>query len=255
MEANQVQTLIEKGKQIAARVGHELCVAETSWAHFEALNGSTPDRRVRFHEAANYLGLNLRSLVGIGVRDTILALCRISDPPGKKLDCLTLCYISHLLRNDDIAKERTVSSRNWTPHLYESDPGMADVHEDSCRRDVGFILDHVPARWNEAQSLKCDQFYKFRDKIWEIRDRVLAHAIDAANVEMPEVDLIRHGLKMTSELVRASQRIFEIAAPTNSLNPLIQHANRFWDYAEIGFIEAHTRDLRQRELGKLVKEN
>lgn len=216
--------LIEEGKEVTERLIQDLSIAQSSWAHFEAINGKTEDRRRQFHDAGNWLRIGIRGLRGALVRDTILSLCRISDQESR--DCLTLCKVSRLLQDKNLQAELIQSARSFM-----------EQEAERCDTDIQFVLDRVPVKWKEAQ-LKNFDLRDCRNDIKRIRDTMLAHAGDRTSVEKPEIDLIRKGMETTSALVRASQRIFLGSAPTNSLGRLIKHANRFWDYAEVGFIEA-----------------
>jgi hypothetical protein len=84
MSNHAIEQQIENGRAIAKRLVVDLSIAQSSWAHWEAINGETADSREKFREAISQGCGSPVALTAALLRDTLMALSRIVDKSGKK---------------------------------------------------------------------------------------------------------------------------------------------------------------------------
>ncbi len=202
-ELNQRLTEAER---VTNRLAVEAGAARQSWALFEGLNGRDQRHRGGLHAAVNSLGLSrpFNGIVNALQRDALLTLMRMTDPPGRDNDSLTLCRISKLLEAPDLRDDRRESARNWVPNSPEQ---FADADAAQCAVAMKAITDLVPPQWTKTPPLDSRLHY-LRTKLKPIRDSVLAHSIDTRGLSMPTVNDIREFLQVVGEAVEQSQLVF-----------------------------------------------
>lgn len=237
MVQDDIQQRLDEGCAIAERLGQELAIAESSWAHFEAINGETNETRRQFLEATNWLLVSYKGLLSAVVRDTLMALCRCVDDSTS----LSLSKVAKLLKDESLRTALIEHARAKAPRFHENDNFYANYEADQCSAKIELIRRCVPIQWNRAPAIAT--LYSWRKAVEPLRHKILAHSGDREGIAQPEVNQIRAGHSLISELVRASQRIFCGSALNDTLRQHIRSANIFWDHAEVGFIEAAERDM------------
>jgi hypothetical protein len=238
MNEDEITREINKGHRITERLCQELNIAISSWAHFEAINGESDQTRHQFRQAMHWLQVSHKGLLAATIRDAILALCRIVDDP--RPDGFSLIELSRLLNSEELRTALIKNARLRAPR-FEADDN-ANSQADKCNRKIELIRDHVPLQWNTKPKVVTLRVWR-NDLIWPLRNKVLAHPGDTASIVQPKVDQIRDGLELINELVSAAHHIFVGSPlPTNTLNQPTQSANKFWNYAQIGFIDAFEKD-------------
>ena len=226
MRSGSIEEMILEGRAVVKRLAQDLNIAEASWAHFEAINGETEDSRRDLREAASWLRVSFAGLHSALLRDTLLALSR---PLDKRPESSLLCQVAKLL-----------SERELVKHLIE------EVANAEWRQsDIALISASVPLQWNNTKP-RHPALYEWRESLEPLRNKMLAHSDPAASINVQGMNFVRDGLKLIAELVRAAERTFNGAAVSSSFSGLMRHADLFWDYAQVGFIEAHLRDQRAK---------
>jgi len=227
MHSDNIDQMILEGRVVVKRLAQDLNIAESSWAHFEAIIGKTEDSRRDLREAASWLGANFAGLRAALLRDTLLALSR---PLDKRPESSLLCQVAKLLSQKELVK-----------HLIE------EVANEKWRQsDIALIKASVPLQWNNTKP-KHPALYEWRESLEQLRNKMLAHSDPAATINVQGMNFVRDGLMMVGGLVRAAERTFIGGADSSSLHKLTRRANLFWDYAQTGFIEAHLQDVRRRK--------
>jgi len=226
MSANEIDPAIAEGQAIVKRLLLDQESAHSSWAHFTALDRAYSHQQSAFKAKLDWLSLSSRltSLADALIRDTILALLRMTDSPNK--DCVTLCGISTLLADATVQQERIC--------FFEQLPFATG---EDCRRKISLILDLVPQTWPPKSQLRDTRLSSLRTELRPIRDKLIAHAIPFERIQLlvPRVDDF---LFLNSELVSAAQWIFEGAAPSNLFATRLRETEEFWAYVVRGFTES-----------------
>ncbi len=220
---------LAQGKAVTERLLVDIRLASASWAHFEAINGETEESCAEFRRAVNKLGHSrtIDGLMRIFLRDTLMALFRMSDDPGT--DRLTLLTASKLLRDPQAVEKRMESVRGQ----FED---WRATEMDSLKHKIDTITDCVPQKWKDTSSLKSSVLNNFRSELRPLRDTLLAHARYTNRMVHPQVNDIRSWLKLSDELASACHHIFKDAPISNMLETYLPEQNLFWDYAARGFV-------------------
>lgn len=239
-----VDVQIEAGKRIAGRLRSEARWARQAWALWEALNGGSQDTRSELRESLQYLGLGgqVGFFQGVLVRDTLLALFRISDQKNK--DRLTLCAISHLLEDDRLRAKLATKDRFIAEGCTE---WLADFEAREQPKRIAVIRSYVPPKWLD-QPPKERALYDLRHRLKDTRDKVLAHPLDATGVIQPSVDDIRQFLKLTATLVRNAELVFLGSAHTtdDQYRVHVEEATKLWGLLQEGPIRVYNCDMKAR---------
>jgi hypothetical protein len=224
MRSDSIEKMILDGQAVVKRLAQDLNIARSSWAHFEAINGEIEDSRRDLREAANWLRVSFAGLRTALLRDTLFALSRLLDDPKS----CSLCKVVALLRKGELVTSllEEVRGAEWR------------------RADIALITERVPLQWNTKPANPT--LYEWRESLEPLRDKMLAHSDRSASINVQGMNFVRDGLKLVAELVRAAERTFNGAAASSSFSDLTQHANVFWDYAQVGFIEAHRLDQQAK---------
>lgn len=237
MDQDDIERQIERGRKIAERLRQELNIAESSWAHFEAINGDTEQVREQFRQAMERLPVSNRGLLAAIIRDAIMALWRIVDDPRKH--GFPLIEVAKLLSSERLRTVLAKQVKKRAPKLDE-DESYADCDAALVANKIDLIMSKVPLQWNTEPKIKA--LYEWRKEFENLRHNVLAHPGKVTCILQPKVDRIREGHALISELVSAAHHVFVGSPlPSDSLRQLVRSANTFWNYAEVGFIEAANR--------------
>ena len=232
MSHNNVKQQIEDGQVIVRTLAQDLRIAQSSWANWEAINGEDEALRQNFRDASGWLWLTPNALVGALARDTLMALSRIVDKSGKS----SLSEIASLLNG----KKRGPSPKS---DLITRAHQLGAAEEKLVQAKIQFFTDRVPAQWHKSQSPPIPDLYNWRPQIEELRDKALAHSDTSINLNKIQINQIRNGFDLISPLVTAAHHIFVGSPlPGNTMKQLTKSANDFWNYAQIGFIEAFEKD-------------
>lgn len=168
------------------------------------------------------LSSRLTSLADALIRDTLIALFRMTDDPGNNR--FTLCAISKLLGSASLQTERV----NW----FEQCPVPSG---EVCKQKINFVLQVVPSKWGAGTKLHDDGLLSLRTELKPIRDKLIAHALpfDGLQLALHRIDDFH---TLTGKLVSAAEWIFEGAAPSNRFNPRSRETEEFWYYVVRGFV-------------------
>jgi hypothetical protein len=200
MTEQPIEAALEKGRAIASRLYTELEMANASWAHLTALHRahSNPQTGLKYALSKLYLTPRLTSLADALIRDTLLALFRITDDPSKNRQ--TLCAVSKLLSSPSLQGERI----RW----FEELPIPSG---DLCKEQIHLVRSLVPSGWAPKPSLESERLLAFREQLRPIRDRLLAHAAPFERIQFA-LHAVEDFRKLTGQLVIAARFIFEGAA-------------------------------------------
>jgi hypothetical protein len=243
MRQRGIESQITRGRQIADRLRHELNIAESSWAHFEAMNGGTTEARNQFRQAMEGLLASNRGLLAAVVRDAIMALCRIVDNPRK--DGFPLIEASKLLDGQELRTALIDRAGARAPRFEEDSNSYPKCEAGLVEAKIALIRSTVPLQWNKKP--ENTMLYEWRERFEHLRDKVLAHPGNVESIVKPNANEIREGFSLISKLVSASCHIFVGSPlPSNSMGQLIDRANCFWNYAQTGFVDAADRDNHAR---------
>lgn len=240
MIKRDIPHLIADGKRVAKRLSYELLRVQYTWAHFEALNGNSPECRQLFRNSLNPLGLGATTkyLLFALFDNTALILYRISDAEGKKKERLTLCKIADLLENDALREELIATARNWTSHLHDLDPEIAEINALTCDRHINTIRGSVVPGW--ARKPRQADLYGWRNEVRAARDGLLAHLLPMDPIPEVKVHQMRSGLELIRNLIHSSSLVFLGHAPVgDGIKGRIMESTDFWNLAEKGFIAAN----------------
>ena len=229
---------IERGCQIAKRLKNELQIAQSSWAHFEAINGKTEFQRQQFRDGQKFLRCGNRGLIAAINRDTILALCRILDEGRRRNDC-NLSQISRILADKKVSCELIKRGGDRLKRA-GADPLLVAAEARIIKSKINLISDYVPNQWNPKSRPKKWMIHRIRyDILWPLRQKLLAHAADGSSIDNPTANQLRYAIRRIDTLVSATHHIF-VGSPLDhrALQKLEDEANKFWDYAQLGFVEA-----------------
>lgn len=151
MSEKRIELAIEKGRDVVRRLLMEQEIANASWAQFTALHRANLDKESDFKNTLKRLCLEfgLRSLADALIRDTLLALFRMTDDPGN--DRMTLCAISKLLSDATLQEERV--------HWLDQCPIPSG---EICNEKIKLISGLVPPKWGSDTSLKDRRLSDFR---------------------------------------------------------------------------------------------
>ena len=140
---SDVAALLDLAQRITQRVCDEVSNAQLVWAHFEATNGASDDDRAQLRAGVSRLGLgNVMKALRLAVaRDTLMALFRVTDNPGKDKDCLTLCHLSLLLGDERLHKDRLIAAAGWSRSTY---PELREKNAATCANAMRAFKDAVP---------------------------------------------------------------------------------------------------------------
>lgn len=190
MHSDDIQKMILEGRDVVKRLAQDLNIAESSWAHFEAINGETEDSRRDLREAANWLRVSFEGLRAALLRDALFALSRLLDDPKS----CSLCRVAALLNKGGLAMSLMDELKNaeWR------------------RTDIDLIRESVPLQWNTRPPKP--RLYEWRKSLEPLRDKMLAHSDRAASINVQGMNFVRDGLTLVAELVRAAERTFIIMA-------------------------------------------
>jgi hypothetical protein len=223
---------IDQAIRITKRVSAELRNAQLVWAHFEALHDEAV--RASFVESVYQLGLGypLQALRLAIVRDTLMALCRATDPPGKDKDCLTLCHLSLLLADERVREDCEAAARRWRESTF---PGMREKDAATCAAAIRAFTSAVPPKWTGDPVLTDLRLRALRERLVSLRDGSLAHAMECDG-DVVTKD-IRHFLAVTSEMVEHAELVFlGIDSDwASSRERRLKEAAEFWDRCQKGF--------------------
>jgi hypothetical protein len=231
MSSKSIGQQIQKGQAVAKRLAQDLHIAQSSWAHWEAMNGEMGTSRQDFRDAINWLLVSPQGLVGALLRDTLMALSRNVDKNGaSSLRAVTKLLNDPALSSSLIARARDV-------------PMIGKYEERLIQVKIQFFTDRVPPQWHSKQPPPIPDLHNWRVQIEELRNQVLAHSGASMKLDKIQVNKIREGFELISPLVEAAHHIFVGSLlPNTTFTNLVKRANRFWDYGEIGFIEASAND-------------
>jgi hypothetical protein len=226
MSDDKFEAAIAEGKDIVKRLLLDQDGAHSSWAHLTALHRAYSNPQTRLKAKLDWLALSSRltSLADALIRDTILALLRMTDDPNK--DCVTLCGISKILADTAVQKER-ISFFEQLPFATGQD----------CNRKISFILDLVPQAWPAKPQLRDSRLSGLRAELRPIRDKLIAHAIPFERIPLA-MHRVDDFLTLNSELVSHAQWIFEGAAPSNLFATRLRETEEFWACVVRGFTES-----------------
>lgn len=220
---------VAKGKAIAERLRDEAKAATRTWTLVEAFNGRDEQHREELRRSLDRLGLGtttnvvLRSLV----RDTLASLFRISDDAGDKADRQTFCALVPLIEDSTVVTALEDDAR--TPEFLERE-NVALV-----QRSIAHIRECVPSRWKQGPPTN-SALFDLRQRLRPVRDALLSHALDYANIQQATFGETRDFLRITNELEASASAAFHcLSEPLQARwDNSLAHAHRFWDVVELG---------------------
>ena len=231
MSSNTIEQKIQKGQAVTKRLAQDLRMAQSSWAHWEAINGEKETSRQDFRDAINWLLVSPKGLVGALLRDTLMALSRNVD----KIGASSLRAVTKLLKDPALSSSLIVRARDL--------PMIGKYEERLIQDKIQFFTDRVPSQWHDKQLPPIPDLHNWRVQIEKLRNQVLAHSGNSMNPNRIQVNTIREGFELISPLVEAAHHIFVGSLlPSTTFTDLIKEANQFWDYGEVGFIQASAND-------------
>ncbi|MBI1186737.1 MAG: hypothetical protein GC206_05305 [Alphaproteobacteria bacterium] len=162
-------------------------------------------------------------------RDVLSALFRATDERSQ--NSLTFCTLSALL-NDVSARE---AIENYIRSEAPDWQVESSVRESAKCTEQLLLL--VPPTWKKPP--QDTSLLKLRAKLKPVRDSLLSHSLDYANVQQPTFDETREFLRIVNELQRCASRV--LYASTDPLQTrwdvALREGHRFWDVVEIGVSE------------------
>ena len=173
MSEHHVEPLIEEGLNIVRRLLMEQEIANASWAQFTALHRANLNNKNEFKTTLKRLSLysGLQNLADALIRDTLLALSRMTDDPGNNR--ITLCGISKILNNSTLQEERV----RW---LEQCPIPSGNI----CKEKINLILGLVPPKWGSDVILKDKRLSDFRLQLKPIRNKLIAHALPFESLQL-----------------------------------------------------------------------
>ena len=168
---------LEEGRRTTDRVVVEILAARKSWALFEAFNGKDDAARAQLRVSVSALGV-VTCANGIAmalVRDTLLALFRVSDAPGS--DKLTLCRLSRALQDPGVVASLEQDARQWSARITPYSQKFAEKDAATCRRAISLITSTVPPKWDANSPPSDPRLFNLRTKLKDVRDHVIAHSV------------------------------------------------------------------------------
>lgn len=234
---------IELGKKAAIRLREELDWAQKSWASFEAINGRQNDATKRIYDAKNYLLCSGHDvfLKNLFWRETLLSLFRMTDQHQN--DTQNLCTIQHVLRINRCAER--VCEKGWFESLgYPEFLLESEIAAQSLR--IKHILQIIPQKWSDPEPDK-PVLHKLRTKLRSLRDSSFAHLLETTPPKTYP-NQIRAFLRISECLVYRSQLIFcgSAAEPREAFGQKMTAAQRYFDYANDGFLTRYENDQARR---------
>jgi hypothetical protein len=243
MNEKRLESLIERGQDVVRRLLVEQEIANASWAQFTALHRVNSDNENGLKNTLQRLCLysGLRSLADALIRDTLLALFRMTDDPGNNR--ITLCVISKLLSDAALQEERV----SW---LEQCPIPSGDI----CHKKIKFISELVPPRWGPNIIPKDKRLSNFRLQLQPIRNKLIAHAqpFESLKIALRSVEDFR---SLVEELVLSAQFIFRGAAGIGTFEARSTEAEEFWSYIVQGFLAERSRShthKRDSQIGRTV---
>ena len=217
---------------VTERVCAEIRGAQTSWAHFEAINGENDETRQQLRRGVDCFGLGdvLRVLVRGIVRDTLMALFRATDEP--QANRLTFCRLSLLLESDGLREDRIAAARKWSVSTY---PELRVLEASKCQTWMQAIRDAAPPKWDKEAPPPDRRLFDLRSTLLPMRHNSLAHALDGDGDVV--INDVRKFLEITSELAQHAELIFRGVAPNWQFDQRrrLRETNIFWDRCQDGF--------------------
>jgi hypothetical protein len=173
---------VAEGRRCTERVLVEVAAARKALALFEGLNGNDDAARAPLRDSVSHLGLSTcaNGVAMALVRDTLLILFRVTDPPDR--DRLTLCRISWALQDQAVVASLVQDARGWSANLSHS---FADQDAATCVAAIDFIKNLVPPKWDAKSPPPGPRLFNLRTKLKDVRNHVIAHSMDVAGVVMP----------------------------------------------------------------------
>jgi AbiU2 len=239
---SDVTAKVEEGRRTTDRVVGEILAARKSWALFESFNGKDDAARAQLRASVSALGL-VTCANGIAmalVRDTLLALFRISDAPGS--DKLTLCRLSRSLQDPGVVARLEQDARRWSARMTPYSQKFADEDAATCRRAISLITTIVPPKWDANSPPSDPRLFNLRTKLKDVRDHVIAHSVDTSGVMFPHRNDIMEFLDLASELVEKAQLVFRgtSAQWEDDFKSRLKEATVFWDCCQQGLAAGST---------------
>lgn len=238
IKAGQVDQLVQV-QEVARRILTRATASAQAWANWEAINVRLgPDSP--WSAAVTHLELPMLNAIRKALaRDAILGSFGLSDPwsaKADKRDRLTLCYIAALLSQDDVRTR--LESREWALGLGHRS-NVADWAAGENKRRIDFFRQRVVPEWSSTKPT-VEDLSGAREMLRPVRHG-LAHALDVKEHELATVNQIRQLVDVTLNLaIEASLFLCGSATSYQSLKDNAQQsADKFWDYASRGAIEAH----------------
>ncbi len=222
---------IQNGQAKAKRLVKDFTIAQSSWAYWEAINGETEVSRQKFRKAISNVSGWPNGLTAALLRDTLMAFSRIVDKSGSA----SLCRIRKCFEDTE-------------SDLIERAQKHAKHEADLIEAKIAEFKKWVPKQWN-GEPPQEPLLYHWRGDIEKLRNNSLAHSNETYSLNKIQIDKIRRGFKLLWPLVRDAHHIFDGSPPPgNMLCVLTENANNFWNYAEVGFIQANEKQNREREI-------
>ena len=148
-------------------------------------------------------------------------------------------------------KEETrklLSSEQWALDLGHR-PGVADWASKKNKQRLDRFCDLVVPMWSPDRSPANPELETLRSKLKPMRDKILAHAIDAAEVDRPTINEVRRFVSLTLDLATdVAFALLGTAVDAETYRKFSrEQAARFWEWA----FKAPTRDYHQhmKQLG------
>jgi uncharacterized protein (DUF433 family) len=224
------ETWLTEGKAVTERLLIDLKLASASWAHFEAINCETEESRADFRRALNepdHSG-TIDGLMSLFLRDTLMALFRMSDPCDNKRH--TFLKVSGLLHENQFTEQRLESIPIANELFLEYEVRI-------LRDKISKFKDCVPAKkWGNGESLPNLKLHNYRIELLPLRNSLLAHAGDFLGNKDAQINKTRDWLKLSNELVSTCHHIFMGSPISNMLETYLPKQNLFWDHAARGFV-------------------
>jgi AbiU2 len=194
-------------QRVAHRLAQEAQGAYQSWANWEAINDLL-EAEPRAANAIDHFEMAIGPVRRALARDAMLGAFRLSDPFDKKQkkdsDKLTLCRLVAYL--EDTANRERLESEQWALDLGHRKSVATWAAGQNVER-IALLRRTVVALWTK-QKPEDQTLLELRTSIRPVRDKLLAHAIEDAELSHPTVDQIRQLMDLSLKLSAEAEFLF-----------------------------------------------
>lgn len=179
--------------EIGLRLRNEVQTAVLNWATIEAFNNRSEliEQQLREIKAWSPAELAIKALV----RDVIITLMRITDPPGDKNDLHTFCMLAKLINGMDAREVAAITGAD----------------ESDAQSGIKALAAKVPPSWNTDNNQLDQEVVELRKVFRPIRDALIAHSKSYKAIDVySSVPQTRQFLKVAAYLSNAASLIIHL---------------------------------------------